>query len=333
MTRTDDHGTGEAPSASDGDARASPRGDDDGGVGGRPEERGGRPGPDAGPSGGSDAGGVTGPSAARDDLPADRLEHVIRRAAELQHSAGDESPDALSGDEVLRIGREVGLEPRHVRRALAEQRAESLLPEMPEDEALLRTLGSGLVRASRAVPGDRAEVQEKVEEHFRTRESLRAVRQRRGRSLWEPAEGLMSKMQRAMDVGGRGYELAEAKSVELSVSDLEEGWSLVALTVDARNVRSQHAVSWLAGSAPGWLVAALTFELALGVPWLVTGPLAGAGVLGTGAMGGRWSFEKKRRRMELVVSGLLDRLEQGAELEPDRPPGWRERLMAGGHDR
>lgn len=307
MTRRDEHGTGEASSASGGDAPASPPGEVD-----TSGERG---------------------SAADADLPADRLEHVIRRAAELQHTAGEGSPDTLSGDEVVRIGREVGLEPQHVRRALAEQRAESMLPEIAEDEALLRTLGSGLVRASRAVPGGRAEVQEKVEEHFRTRESLRAVRQRPGLSLWEPAEGLFSKMQRTMDVGGRGYELAEARSVELSVSELEEGWSLVALTVDARNVRGQHAVSWLAGSAPGWFLGVLTLELVLGVPWIVTGPLGAAGVAGTGAIGGRWSFEKKRRRMELVVSGLLDRLEQGGGLEPDRPPGWRERLLSGGRTR
>lgn len=331
MTRREDHGPGEAPSASGGDPPSSPGGDDDGDVRGRGTDAPRRP--DAGPPGGADGGAAAGPPATGDDLPADRLEHVIRRAAELQHSAGDESPETLSRNEVMRIGREVGLEPHHVRRALAEQRAESLLPEMPEDDAVLRTLGSGIVRASRAVPGRRAEVQERVEEHFRTRESLQAVRQRPGRSLWEPAEGLMSKMQRAMDVGGRGYELAEARSVELSVSDLEEGWSLVALTVDARNVRSQHAVSWLAGSAPVWMFGFVVFEMGLGIPPVVSGSLAGAGVLGTGALGGRWSFEKRRRRMELVVSGLLDRLEQGAELEPDRPPGWRERLLAGGPDR
>lgn len=333
MTRRDDNAPGEAPSASRGDAPVSPRGDQEEDVRARPADRQASRRTGAGAPGSAEAGGVGAPSASGADLPADRLEHVIRRAAELQHSAGDESPETLSRDEVMRIGREVGLEPRHVRRALAEQRAESLLPEKPEDDAVLRTLGSGIVRASRAVPGDRAEVQEKVEEHFRTRESLQGVRQRPGRSLWAPAEGLVSKMQRAMDVGGRGYELAEARSVELSVSDLEEGWSLVALTVDARNLRGQHAVSWLAGSAPAWFLGALTLELGLGVPWLVTGPLAGAGVLGTGALGGRWTFEKKRRRLELVVNGLLDRLEQGGELEPDRPPGWRERLLASGCDR
>lgn len=288
------------------------------------EPRGGSAG-DGGADGGSTAGTAPGDDTG---LPADRLEHVIRRAAELQHSAGEASPDTLSGEEVLRIGREVGLEPRHVRRALAEQRAESLLPELPRDDALPRVLGRGLVRASRAVPGARREVQETVEEHFRTRESLQAVRQRPGRSLWEPAGGLLSKMQRTMDIGGRGYELAEARRVELAVSQLEEGWSLVALTVDARNLRSQLAVNWLAGSAPVWLFGFLVLEMGMGLPAVVSGPLAGAGVLGTGAAGGKWSFSKKRRRLELVVSGLLDRLERGGPLEPDRPPGWRERLMS-----
>lgn len=271
-------------------------------------------------------GDVASRSAGEGTLSSGDLERVIRRAAELQHSGGGESPDALSEEEVVRIGREVGLESRHVRRALAEHRAESLVPTLPGDEAPLKVLGEGRVRASRAVPGTRAEVQEKVEDHFRSRESLRAVRRRPGRSLWEPAGSLLSKMQRTLDVGGRGYELAEARSVELSVASLEAGWSLATLTVDARNLRSRHAVNWMAGSAPFYLAAALALELAAGVPWLVTGPLAGGGLLATAAAGGGWSYGKKRTRLELVLSGLLDRLEQGGALEPESP-GWRERFL------
>lgn len=199
----------------------------------------------------------------------------------------------------------------------------------PGGDVPRRVLGRGVVRAGRAVPGSRTEVQRTVEEHFRGRESLQAVRRRPGRSLWEPAGGLASRMRRAVGVGGRGRELAEARSVELSVSRLEEGRSLAALTVDARNLRSRHAVDWLAGSAPFWFAGALGLELAVGVPWLLAGPLAGAGVLGAGAAGGRWSFSKTRRRLELVVSGLLDRLEQGGPLELDGPPGRRERPRAG----
>ena len=171
--------------------------------------------PDA-PSG-ADA-SAAGPPSTAGPLSSGDLEQVIRRAAELQHSVGAGGAggrDGLSEGEVLRIGREVGLDPRHVRRALAEHRAESLVPALPEDEAPLRALGEGRVRASRAVPGEPVGVQEKLEGHLRTRESLQSVRRRPGRSLWEPAGSLLSKMQRTLDVGGRGYELAEARSLEV----------------------------------------------------------------------------------------------------------------------
>lgn len=273
------------------------------------------------PGGGGDAGPGPGES-----VPAGELERVIRRAAEIQFSEGEGGADALSSEEVVRIGREVGLAPEHVRRALAEVRAESLLPEPPEDDVPLKVLGGGTVRASRAVPGDRREVQAKVEEHFRTRESLQSVRRRPGRSLWEPSEGVLDKMQRAMDVSGRGYELAEARRVELSVSQLEPGWSLAAITVDARNLRVQHAVGWAAGAAPFCLAAGLALDLAVGVPWLVSGPLVGGGALASGAAGGGWSYGRKRRRLALVLDGLLDRLEQGASLEPERR-SLRERIL------
>lgn len=260
-------------------------------------------------------------------LPAERLQDVIRRAAEIQMGEGEGTRDELSTEEILRIGTEVGLEPHHVRRALAEVRAESLLPDPPEDRGPARSFwGAGVARASRAVPGDRAEVQGRVEEHFRSRESLQSVRRRLGRSLWEPAGSLVSKMQRALDVGGRGYELAEARRVELAVAGLEDGWSLVTLIADLRNVRTEHGVGWLAGSAGGAVGATIVAVAAVGVPLVAALPAVAAGAVGASALGGRWTLQRKRERMELVLHGLLDRLEQGEELEPRRPD-WRERLM------
>ena len=267
-------------------------------------------------------GAADGPS-----LPAERLQEVIRRAAEIQLGEGEGAREELSSEEIVRIGTEVGLEPRHVRRALSEVRAESLLPDPPEDSGLFRSLwGAAVARASRAVPGPPGRVQSRVEEHFRSRESLQSVRRRSGRSLWEPAGSLVSKMQRALDVGGRGYELAEARQVELAVSGLEEGWSLVTLTVDLRNVRTEHGVGWLAGSTGGGVGAAIVAVAAVGLPLLVAGPAVAAAAVGAASLGGRWTLDRKRERLELVLQGLLDRLEQGEELEPRRPD-WRERLL------
>lgn len=267
-------------------------------------------------------------------VPSSELERVIHRAVELQHGAGGAAEadgggeEPLTESEVLRIGREVGLEPRHVRRALAEVRAEALLPEPPEDEGVARrVLGDAFVRVSRAVPGEPDEVQAQVEEHFRERESLQSVRLRSGRSLWEPAGSLVSKMQRALDVGGRGYELAEGRRVELSVAGLEDEWSLVTLTVDLRNVRSEHGIGWLTGLAGAGSGVAVVAVLVLGVPVLVTVPALAAAAVGGTSAATRWTLEKKRRRLELVLEGLLDRLEEGGDLAPRRPD-WRDRLLS-----
>lgn len=261
------------------------------------------------------------------DLPAGDLERVIRRAAEIQLDAGEGGREILTEDEVLRIGREVGIEPRHVRRALAEVRAESLVPELPDRTGMASALwGEAVVRSSRVVPGDAEEVQRKVEEHFRGEESLQSVRRRSGRSLWEPAGGLVSKMQRALDVGGKGYELAEARSVELAVVDLEPGWSLVTLTVDLANLRRDQAIAWTAGATPVLLAGGVMASLALGFPMALALVGAGGGVAAASTLGAGWTLEKKRRRYRLVVEGLLDRLEQNESLRPRRS-GWREQLL------
>lgn len=261
------------------------------------------------------------------------LERVIRRATELQQGpdgdpgGGGGGDEPLSEAEIVRIGREVGLEPRHVRRALAEVRAESLLPEPPEDDGLPHRLwGDAFARASRAVPGDPEEVRERVERHFRERESLQAIRSRPGRSLWEPAGGLVSKMQRALDVGGRGYELAEARRVELTVTGLESGWSLVTVTADLRNVRAEHATGWTAGAAALGFPALVVATAAVGLPLELAAPLVAGGAGGASALGARRTTGKRRRRVELVLEGLLDRLESGESLGPDRSD-WRDRLL------
>jgi len=61
------------------------------------------------------------------EISREQLEKVIHRAAELQFAQGEKQHN-LEADEVLRIAEEVGLEGRHVRQALAEMRADAMLP-------------------------------------------------------------------------------------------------------------------------------------------------------------------------------------------------------------
>ena len=266
------------------------------------------------------------PAAPERRISAENLERVIRRASDLQFRAGEgaeASGGRLQESELVRIGQEVGLEPQYVRQALAEVRAESLLPVLPEESDLAARLwGSGLVRASRAVPGSPADVEARIGEHFHEVELLQRVRARPGRSLWEPAGGLLPSMRRAMNVGGHGYRLAQARSVEVAVEGLEDGWSLVTLTADIRNERT--------GLATGWHLGLVPFGIGTAVLAVVTGGaeiavlLAGAAASGGTVAGATWAtavqFRRRRDRTALAMEGLLDRLERGESLgAPGRP--------------
>jgi hypothetical protein len=246
-----------------------------------------------------------------------QLERVIRRASDLQFRDSSEAGSELDAAEVVRIGGEVGLEPRYVQQALAEVQAEALVPAMPGDEGLARRLfGSGLVRASRVVQGDRSEVEEKLEEHLRERELMKQVRSRSGLSLWEPAGGLVPSMRRAMDVAGHGYLLAKARNLQVAIEQLEPGWSLVTLTADVRNVRNQ--------AAGGFYGAFMSSSIGISVAILATAgvavlPIIGAVAVASAGFGGAtWatgaSVRRRHARMELTLQGLLDRLEEGESL-------------------
>ncbi len=247
------------------------------------------------------------------------LERVIQRAAELHFEETGAPSEALGEEEILKIGRQVGLPTPHLRRALAEARAERMLPPPPPDPLMVRRLlGSGGVRVGRVVPGEASGVREHLEAHFRERESLVEIRRRQGFSIWEPAGGIKAHVQRALDWEGRGYPLVRAGRVELTVSGLEEGWSLVAVAADLRKVRRDHALAWslslLAGTAP----LATFVALATPVPAGAALSVGFAGALMASAWGARATLAGQRDRLRLALEGLLDRLEAGEALDPIR---------------
>jgi hypothetical protein len=276
----------------------------------------------------------------RSDLPARRpepqtpitqeqLERVIRRASDLQFRSSTTVSSHLDAAEVVRIGEEVGIDARHVQQAMAEIRAEALVPEAPEDGGLMvRLVGPGVVRVSRVVPGDQAYVERNLEHYLREKELLKPVRTQTGRSLWEPAGGLVSSMRRAMDVGGHGYTIAKAKRLQVAVQPLESGWSLVTLTADMSNLRNETTGGWLGGFGVTGVLAAT--GLILGTGGAALAVLGGVAIVGgtlTGAtVAARAHVRKERMRMELTLQGLLDRLERGETLEPNGEP-WHQKLL------
>jgi hypothetical protein len=264
----------------------------------------------------TEEGGVP-PIRGDEPLTSAQLERVIRRAADLQ-TAREDVPERLDDSEVLRIGSEVGLEPQHVRRALLELRAESLVPPTGKDRELPQKLwGPGHVQVSRVIPGDVSGVQDELGGYLRSAESLRPVRDRPGLAIWEPASDLASQLKRSLDFGGHGYELAKARRIEVAVEQLEPGRSLVSLSADLTNERAEHAAGWVIGLGLVGVGATVALVLAAGAPILVGLPAVGAGLVGGSAAAAK-SFRLRRERVELVMNGLLDRLERGGKLPPTR---------------
>jgi len=287
-------------------------------------------GPDsAGAASGSARSGVPARRARSEAITREQLERVIRRASDLQFRSSTNVSSDLDPAEVVRIGEEVGLDARHVQQAMAEIQAEALVPTAPEDGGFMaKWAGPAVVRVSRVVPGDQARIEANLEHYLREKELLRPVRTKPGRSLWEPARGLVSSMRRSLDVGGHGYTIARARRLQVAVEALESGWSLVTLTADMGNVRNETAGGWLFGLSLGSLSAATTLVVATGgvVLAVVGGAAIVGGAVATARGAARTHIRKERERMELTLLGLLDRLERGETLEPGGE-AWHHRLL------
>jgi len=248
-----------------------------------------------------------------------QLEKIIHRAAELQFAQG-ETYDTLNFEEVQRIAEEVGLEGRHVRQALAEIRADALVPSRPEDRSFAtRVWGEAAVMESRVVPGGSEEILEKLRTYLTDRESLRCVRDRPGQQVWEPASDVMSQLQRGLDFSGRGYKLATTKTLTILTQPLEEGRTLVSVIADLSNTRVGFAAAWYGSIGVFAFGSALGAVLGGGAEAMIVFPSVTAGVAAVGTLGTVKTLARRRSRVELAVQGLLDRLERDSGFATDKP--------------
>src|SRR5262245_50519433 len=78
------------------------------------------------------------------------LERVLARAAELQGQQFDETTGALTDDQILDLGKEVGLTPDAMRQAIAEERGRIVVPDAKGVEGSL--LGPAAISTARVVP-------------------------------------------------------------------------------------------------------------------------------------------------------------------------------------
>lgn len=234
------------------------------------------------------------------------LERVLSRAAELQAATGD-TPEEFTEEQLIELGREVGLSAQHLRQALAEERTRSVVPE--DDRGLATSLfGPSRIAASRTVPGKAGEVLTAIDGWMQRTELLIVKRHHANRIVWEPRRDFLVGIKRALKVGGRDYSLSHAFEVSATVVQVDDIRVHVGLDGDLRSMRRESANRALITSALG---AAATGSL------FVIGAMAAVAVAPVvilpvvGVAGARALQTRVVSRAQLALEQLLDRLERG----------------------
>lgn len=259
-------------------------------------------------------------------LPRAALERVLARAAELQAQTSD-SPEVISEERLLDIGREVGIDPNHLRLAIAEERGRSpMLPDEPGRIAL--ALGEAHAGAQRSIPGSPDRVLASLDKWMQREEHF-AVKRRFGlRMSWEKPRNAFASISRGLS--GKNGDLTKADEVSAVVTPVDGAHALVRLDADMRLYRKSQRDGVVVLGVVNGIVAALWLT-PLAILAAVSGadvsavPFAAMAVGGVAAQAGvstliwrsmKNSFRSAVARTQLRLEQLLDALEHGDTGSP-----------------
>jgi hypothetical protein len=248
------------------------------------------------------------------------LEAIIRRAVEIQSAAGDaEEPEGIPEAEVLRIGKELGLEPASVRRAIADVRGRA-----PAEQGMLaRTMGPRTVLAARTVRRPAAAVGLLVEQYLVTVEYMVVQRRFPDRTRYVAGTGMGAVMGRAYRKMQERHAALDVTPLDVAVSVIDEDTCFVEVSTDLGNVRGGLAAGAAVGGG-GSAAAIVTAVLA--TPIVDPLALVALPVLGGMYLGMRGIFGAVSRSTQEKLEAFLDRLEHGELRLPPRKGDWRKQL-------
>ena len=248
------------------------------------------------------------------------LDRVLARAAEIQLAgAVGETSESISEDEIIAIGKEVGLSPGVLRQALAEERTRVQL--MEEGGLVAKIAGPSYASASRTVSGEPAKVLAAVDAWMQDKECLQVQRRFGERIVWEPQRGMWSGIKRSVNIAGRGYDLVRAASVAGTVSEVAPGRTHIRIDADmsqSRRARVRNAsILGGFGVVGAGALALLGIAITAAPIFIVAGALVPLVGFGSAAYATAESHRSVAHRVQLAIEQVLDRIEHG-ELTPPK---------------
>ena len=235
---------------------------------------------------------------------------MLKRAGELQAQAA-EPGEEMTEEQLVELGKEVGLSTEYVRQAIAEERTRV---NVEEDQTRAgRWIGPAMVSARRVVPGTPADVLAALDRRMQRDECLQVKRRFGDRVVWEARRDLLGNIKRGLNVGGRGYHLTRALDVAATAVAVDQKSVLLRLDADLSNVRASRlrggsltavgGVAWggaLVGFGALFAPAVLPFIALSAIPVAI-----GAG----GAMAIFRSHRGVAERTQLALEQALDAME------------------------
>lgn len=243
----------------------------------------------------------------KDLISREALERIIKRAAELQAGEHDIG-EGLTTDEVVALGKDVGIPDRYLRQAMLEEQTRTA-PEVATGTWAWLT-GPRSIVAHRVVPGDRDAVERALSRWMIEEELLQQKRRYADRTSWEPKAGAFASIQRAL-AGKRRYSLASAAEISAQVLQLEPGFCLVRLEADVRDQRTKRISGATVLAVLGWGMTASAMLIAppLALAQALT-LVPGIGLTLAGGLVTR-THRAANERLQLALEQVLDRLERG----------------------
>lgn len=249
------------------------------------------------------------------------LDRIIQRAAELQTAERDIG-ESLTPDEVLALGREVGIPNRYLRQAMLEE--QTRLPDQEATGLWDRLAGPGLVATYRVVRGEPEVIERTLLRYMEQHELLVVQRQQPGRVSWEPLGGIPAAIRRstaALGSGSRPFMLSKTDLVSATLTPLESDYCHVALQASVRQIRSSYLGGGAAAATAGVAATAALVVLSALLPVAILPIPVG---LGAGYAAIR-RFRPVAARALLGLERALDTLEGGVARPQhrlaDRGPG------------
>jgi len=284
------------------------------------------------------------------DLPARRidreaLERIMQRAAELQAGEADVG-EGLTSEDVLALGRDVGIPGRYLHQAMLEQATEIVAPA--EAGLIGQVVGPAAVTAHRVIVGDPEDVARALIAWFEKNELLVVQRQQPGRVTWERVRGMQAAIRMgaaAFDRGHPKHMLARVTLVSATFTRLESSYCNVTLSAELKAARNSAIGGAVAGASfggaaavvlgvmsPFWVIAIPPLLIGGGAAWLTLRafrPVAERALLGLeraldflergGVKPAHQIPPKAGGLLEVITGELRKALQAGTAERPKRP--------------